>query len=362
MVTAFALLLTGCLLRGSVSREFRVSMPQTLQGLAGSCVTIPCGFDIESQFDERLKATCQGVWKSNDTAVFYSSSPHSSQIRGVFHGNLRRKDCTTTLGPLQLQHGGQYTFRLECNNELRHEFRKQVLNIQVEEEPPAPTLSPSSLQATEGTTVSLRCSAPAPCQSHPPSLSWSPGLGEGRETLQTNPDKSGSQTSEVNFTVSAMHHGQKVSCTAVYPRQDGGDVSVHAQLTAEVFHSPTDTRVWVRPAGPVSADSIMNLTCSSSAHPAVSAFTWHRVHGDPETTIASGPVLYIQASEFKSPIFCKAQNRLGEGRSGPVHADVQRLLTFTVFCATLGALLAVACVLLVVIGCVSSFRLNVTTP
>lgn len=82
----------------------------------------------------------------------------------------------------------------------------------------------------------LKCSAPAPCLSHPPNMTWTPGLGDSQETMEDNlKDKATVKTSVLNFTVSHLHHGQEISCTAIYNKQDGSVVSsVSTSLTAGV--------------------------------------------------------------------------------------------------------------------------------
>ncbi|KAM3613720.1 uncharacterized protein V6R79_004216 [Siganus canaliculatus] len=324
MAVALAFLLIGCLLQGSMSREFKATIPETMSVLSGSCVTIPCGFDIKSEYDRDLDGTCRAKWiVLENTVVFDSSDPQQSEIKGTFQGNLQRKNCTTTLNSMQPQHGNDYVFRLECNNRLKWIYKEQILKISVKDELPSLTLSPTTLEVTEGTTVRLTCSAPAPCRSHPPALSWSPRVGEAQETLQVNPDKTEFKMSVMNFKASFLDHGQNISCTAVYPKEDGSEVSVHAALTANVSYSPKNTTASISSTGPVPEDSIICLRCRASANPEVSTFTWLRADGDQETEIGSGSVLNILASKIRSPVFCKAQNRVGTGRSDPVHADVQ---------------------------------------
>uniref|UniRef100_A0A8P4GB90 Immunoglobulin V-set domain-containing protein n=1 Tax=Dicentrarchus labrax TaxID=13489 RepID=A0A8P4GB90_DICLA len=41
--------------------EFKVTMPQTIEVLSGSCVTIPCSFDIEDRFGSDLDRTSLAV-------------------------------------------------------------------------------------------------------------------------------------------------------------------------------------------------------------------------------------------------------------------------------------------------------------
>ena len=100
--------------------------------------------------------------------------------------------------------------------------------------PPTPTLTPSTLKVEEGTSVSLKCSAPAPCLSHPPALTWSSSLGHSQESLQENQDGTKVQTSVLTFTASHLHHGKEISCTAVYNKQDGSSQSASTSLTADI--------------------------------------------------------------------------------------------------------------------------------
>ncbi|XP_042346683.1 myelin-associated glycoprotein-like isoform X2 [Plectropomus leopardus] len=215
-------------------------MPKTIEVLSGSCVTIPCSFDIEDKYKTNLDNTCKAIWTHDKkTVVFDSSNPQQTPIKGNFTGDLKQKDCTTTLNNMKPADSNTYNFKLECDSALRYHFVQQVLNIVVNAHLPRPTLSPSTLEAKEGTSVSLRCSAPAPCLSHPPSLTWTPRLGDSQETLQENQDKTQVQTSVVTFTASHLHHGQTVSCTATYNKQDGSSkFAVIKSFTADISFAP----------------------------------------------------------------------------------------------------------------------------
>ncbi|XP_022619959.1 peroxidasin homolog [Seriola dumerili] len=106
-------------------------------------------------------------------------------------------------------------------------------------DPPSPTLTPSTLEVTEGTSVRLKCSAPAPCLSQPPTLTWTPRLGDSQETLQENQDKTKVVTSVLTFTASHLHHGKTISCAATYNKQDGSSSSsAGSVLTADISFPP----------------------------------------------------------------------------------------------------------------------------
>uniref|UniRef100_A0A671Y251 Ig-like domain-containing protein n=1 Tax=Sparus aurata TaxID=8175 RepID=A0A671Y251_SPAAU len=189
--------------------------------------------------------------------------------------------------------------------------------------PPTPTLTPSTLKVEEGTSVSLKCSAPAPCLSHPPALTWTSSLGHIQESLQENQDRTKVQTSVLTFTAYHLHHRLEISCTAVFNKQDGSSQSVSTSLTADISYPPKNTTVSVRPSGPVPENSRVTLTCSSTANPAVRSYTWYRADGGREDKMGTGNVLDITASEVSATFFCKAENDLGAGRSNTRQIEVQ---------------------------------------
>ena len=115
---------------GALCGKFEVNVLKSIEVLSGSCVTIPCSFDVEDRFHSALDGTCRALWKSDrKTVVFNSSDPQSSAIQGELKGDLRRKDCTTTLNNMKHEYSTEYQMRLECN-QLKQNF-EQKLHISV---------------------------------------------------------------------------------------------------------------------------------------------------------------------------------------------------------------------------------------
>ncbi|XP_030014368.1 myelin-associated glycoprotein-like isoform X3 [Sphaeramia orbicularis] len=237
MAGALNILLTICLLHGVLSADFRVVLPKTIEAVAGSCVTIPCSFETQDQYEKDLDDTCVAKWRKG---AYHKSTSDITPgfITTATTGDLKKKTCTSTINNIQIADGGTYFFRLDCKNPLMYNFPSGV-NINVKADPPKPTLSPSELEVEEGASVSLQCSAPAPCPSLRPTVTWTPSLGTSQETLMDNQDKTKVIKSVLNFTASHLHHGQRFSCTAVYRRQDNRvESSVSKGLTAHVKFAP----------------------------------------------------------------------------------------------------------------------------
>ncbi|XP_036071834.1 hemicentin-1 isoform X2 [Oryzias melastigma] len=316
--TIFTLLVI-CLMKGflciQTKREFNIIIPETVEVLTGSCLTIPCSFDIRKEYDGKLNRNCKGTWVAPGTKT--TKLPPVDKI-----GNLTEKNCTSTFLNMNSDHAGESQFRLDCDNELKWTFTNLTLTVKLIDRPPSPTLSPSALTVKEGTSVSLTCSAPASCLSHPPTLTWTPKLADSQETLKENQDQTKVQISVLNFTASHLHHGKRITCTAVYWKHGGSGVSVNSSLTANIRYSPKDTRVSVSPSGPVPVHRSVSLTCISDARPKVKNYSWYRDDGEQESLIGHGRVLNITTSISYRDYFCKAENELGPGSSNITHINV----------------------------------------
>ncbi|KAJ8332997.1 hypothetical protein SKAU_G00418930 [Synaphobranchus kaupii] len=98
------------------------------------------------------------------------------------------------------------------------------------------------MEVMEGTSVSLSCSAAAPCPKLPPNLTWTPSLSDSVDQLQKNEDQTESVSSVLTFTASHLHHGQKITCRALYKLQQGDiQKTSNTSLTLRVLYMPQIT-------------------------------------------------------------------------------------------------------------------------
>ncbi|XP_056236467.1 sialoadhesin-like [Seriola aureovittata] len=269
-------------------------MPQTVEGLSGSCVIIPCSFTLPSEWDQHLDESCKAIWKRGSwsrTQVFDSSLVGASSGLNILEGNLtgilREKDCTTIFNNLPSNHYDNYYFRLQCDNSLKFNFQTSVL-----------------ITAQGLCYVLLHFYI----------------IGDIEENMESK-----SVTSVMNFTASYLHNGQKISCTTLYSRQAGNSdllkVSSHLNCQISLPDPPNNTSI--SDPGPVNEGSTVTLTCNANAYPAVESYTWYKVDEDQVTEVGSKRKLSTTVSEVDSKFYCKASNKHGSQNSSVTQIDVQ---------------------------------------
>ncbi|XP_039974213.1 uncharacterized protein LOC120784442 isoform X2 [Xiphias gladius] len=361
MAGALTFLLVGYLLKCAMCGQFQVIMPQTIEVLSGSCGTIPCSFDIDSSYEDYLVNTCTATWNRKNGEIF--DHPKVS-ARKEMTGDLTRKNCTTTFDNMRPEYSNEYFFRLDCQNPLKYRFKNTPLNILVNAVPPSPTLTPSTLEVKEGTSVSLECSAPAPCLSHPPTLTWTPSLGDSQETLQEKGDKTKVKTSVLNFTASHLHHGKTFTCTAVYSQQNGNSLPpVNRSLTAVISFPPQI----LRSSHCNKTASRLSCSCETVGNP-FPVLKWYLsglpVNQSDKLAVRPGylngtvlrSIITVNQPQWRllSTLVCHSSNSLGTARQHYCVASLEHQtpagsqghVTLPVFITTVVALLALICALL----------------
>ena len=98
-------------------------MPQSIEALSGSCVLIPCKFQMASGWNWALKkgsSFITGKWVTikdkRNTIVFDSRNQAASLLKGQITGNLTLKNCTTVLENFPINNNDKYYFRLVIRN------------------------------------------------------------------------------------------------------------------------------------------------------------------------------------------------------------------------------------------------------
>ncbi len=105
---------------------FSINLPQTVEALQGSCVFIPCTFDIDQQYEHLLTDRAKRMWFKEGSPVikvFDSSSPDTEVFKGEIFGTATQKNCTTRFDNVSQSHNGSYYFRLE-DDKVKYNFKK----------------------------------------------------------------------------------------------------------------------------------------------------------------------------------------------------------------------------------------------
>ncbi|XDV24444.1 hypothetical protein PO909_028615 [Leuciscus waleckii] len=146
MEISVTFLLTGCLIQG-VFCGFSISLPKRVEALQGSCVFIPCTFDIDQQYVTELTDDSKRIWYkdgNSPTVVFDSSSPNTASLKGEIFGTPTEKNCTTRFDNVLQRDKGSYYFRVEGSKNLKYSYTNKPeykVEIVVIDSPPKPTVS-----------------------------------------------------------------------------------------------------------------------------------------------------------------------------------------------------------------------------
>uniref|UniRef100_A0A8C5B9X8 Ig-like domain-containing protein n=1 Tax=Gadus morhua TaxID=8049 RepID=A0A8C5B9X8_GADMO len=284
---------------GCNAAEFKVLSPASVTTLNGSCVTVPCSFTLEDKYKSMLKPGCKKYWfKIKD-------QPISST---TFRGNLTAYNCTTTFDNVH-EDNVQYYLRIQCDgSDLKYNFVENPVTIRIKGK-----CNP----VVEGTPVELGCSAPSYCDTHPPTVTWTPALG-----LSTQLQQNDTVTSTLTFNASHLHHGNNVSCTAAYYIPSGNKTVTSTRYQLSISYAPRNTSAVGSPCLPAREGGCLNLTCTSHANPAVSAVSWYRIHGEHILKIGSGSSLSIQLGTANNVFFCEVRNDFGTEKSNVYKIDI----------------------------------------
>lgn len=316
------------LMQGVFSKDWGVTLPKSIMGINGSCITVPCLFEVPNEQDANiLNCSNSVIWKKGSIFgpdVFTAHNPFTNTLPGQIVGNLTKKNCTTVFHNFPKNYSDMYFLRLDCKNPVKYTFSTGI-NIVAQPGLPPPTLTPVS-QVSQGAQVRLKCSVPVPCSILPPSLTWFPRDNSRIEDTQMQQNENGqtTMTSTLIFTASADHHNRSITCSVSYPLTKGGSTEPSATTQRlNILYVPRFTAAELSTSGPLSEGRVVALTCSSDANPPVSSYTWYRIRPENLTKMGEGEILVLQVGQKDSGVYlCEAQNQMGSQRSRPVSLEV----------------------------------------
>ncbi|XP_027860071.1 myeloid cell surface antigen CD33-like isoform X1 [Xiphophorus couchianus] len=275
---------TGC---NNKNPNLKITAPEEMEALSGSCLLIPCSFRAipekpGEKFDNNREIF--GVWIKSDSAfennkknVIYNSSQSQNSYAVNISGNLREKNCTSVFSNVKSNQADKYFFRME-NGPFRATANCDPVNITVRDSAWSPRIEISG-DMKEKNSVTVTCSALTPCPQSPPGLTWNLQPNPHRQ-MERNKDGTFTTTIQQNITLSEIHDGYNITCSARYPVDGGKNKTANTKVALSVSYAPKET----------SAARWMELNCSSRVKPPISCFTWVENSKHTAMIVAEGDV------------------------------------------------------------------------
>ncbi|XP_043960412.1 myelin-associated glycoprotein-like [Gambusia affinis] len=258
----------GC---GYEKTNLNITAPEKIEALSGSCLLIPCSFrEIPEESKETFdnKKEIFGVWMKSDPAfgknlknVIYNSSLSQNSYAVNISGNLKEKNCTSVFSNVNSHQTDKYFFRIE-NGPLRATAICDPVHITVRDSALSPRIEISG-EMKEKNSVTVTCSALTPCPQSPPELTWNLQPNPHRQ-MERNTDGTFTTTIQQDISLSEIHDGYNIFCSARYPVDGGEHKTANTEVTLSVFYAPKET----------SAARWVELLCSSRVNPPISCSTW----------------------------------------------------------------------------------------
>ncbi|XP_077432918.1 sialic acid-binding Ig-like lectin 14 [Vanacampus margaritifer] len=293
--------------------SWTIEVPSSVKGLPGSCVVIPCSFN----YPDPKKAINEfiGIWLEADNHLIYH--PNGSKIKQLYHGrtelvgDVRQKDCSLKIDPLQKSDLGPFHFRIEMKDFEKFSYLDKTVSIQMIRK-----LSPVNLTVTEDIDhpiVMAFCSVTHSCPISPPVIHWS---HFGHQQYQTRPLENGQWevTSTLTFHPAHANNNTHLQCRVIFK---GGEQQ-EASKIINVKYAPVNVAVDYN--ANVKEGETVRLKCSCDANPPANSYEWHNEDG---SELHKGSVFIVaNVSRRTGALYCTAINGVGKATSSPVRLDV----------------------------------------
>ncbi|XP_067458017.1 myelin-associated glycoprotein-like [Thunnus thynnus] len=196
--------------------SWTLQVPSSVKGLPGSCVVIPCSYNYP---DPRKTVTqFTGTWHEDTNKLIYhpvaSEITQQYQGRTELLGDVRQKNCSLKIDPLQQSDRGPFHFRIEIGNYDIFSYLQNKVSITMITEPNPINFSVKE-EVEEGVKVSASCSVSHSCPASPPVFTWS---HSGQEHFQPQQLENGQweATSTLTFQPTRTDNNKPLQCTVTY--------------------------------------------------------------------------------------------------------------------------------------------------
>ncbi|XP_051535103.1 B-cell receptor CD22 [Myxocyprinus asiaticus] len=289
----------------SISAEsWSAKVPNSVVGLTGSCVVIPCTFSYPT--DGKTHKQFTGIWfTENHDIIFHKETSKINQNfkdRTSLLGDLHNKNCTLKISSLHQSDTGPFMFRIEIKDFDMYTYKENKVSVTVKDAPEQPTVSVAE-EATSGKPVTATCVVTHSCLSDPPRFTWS---HDGNQSQAQ--DHSQKLTSSLTFIPSREDHNKLLNCSAEFT----GGKKVTGHITLKVKYPPYNVNV-VRNPSEVKEHGSLEVTCTSDSNPPANSYQWFSLNG---SLLTDTQTLRLErVSRYTEAISCTAMNTEGQNSS-----------------------------------------------
>ncbi|XP_051499723.1 sialoadhesin [Apus apus] len=287
-----------------------VSYPESVLGVSGSCVVIPCtlSYPAEVSAQDGIVAIWYKDYDGQKTLVYHSEGQEVDarfRTRVSLMGQPSGGKCNLLLWQVTPEDSGPYRFRFEIVNGDRWSATRDVV-VRVSDTLEQPMVTASKEQ-TEGQTSTLECYTPYFCPDNF-ILHWvgyDPQVSAVSSKVQLDTSGVGHH---LNLTTSFSwkDHSRKLFCELSYNSRKAA-----REVVLWVRHAPKDTQVLVNPlVQDIHPGDTVSLTCEvSSSYPPVSGYQWYK----DGVSVGNQRLLTLRDVGHKDQgqYSCQAQNALG---------------------------------------------------
>ncbi|XP_067458002.1 myelin-associated glycoprotein-like isoform X3 [Thunnus thynnus] len=327
--------------------SWTLQVPSSIKGLPGSCVVIPCSYNYP---DPRKTVTqFTGIWQEDTNKLIYhpvaSKIMQQYQGRTELVGDVRQKNCSLKIDPLQQSDRGPFHFRIEIGNYESFSYLQNKVSITMITEPNPINFSVKE-EVEEGVKVSASCSVSHSCPASPPVFTWS---HSGQEHFQPQQLENGQweATSTLTFQPTRTDNNKPLQCTVTYK---GGQHQKTSKVL-KVKYAPEIKNV----SSCSSEGDMVKCICIVESKPSsmVHFLLSNRVLSSTKVEI-HGPVsigtLQANLGSFRF-IHCVANNTVGNANITLTFPDKSQIPTLAIASGAAAAILVILIVVAVVKKC-----------
>ncbi|XP_067458013.1 myelin-associated glycoprotein-like isoform X1 [Thunnus thynnus] len=327
--------------------SWTLQVPSPIKGLPGSCVVIPCSYNYP---DPRKTVTqFTGIWQEDTNKFIYhpvaSEITQQYQGRTELVGDVRQKNCSLKIDPLQQSDRGPFHFRIEIGNYESFSYLQNKVSITMITEPNPINFSVKE-EVEEGVKVSASCSVSHSCPASPPVFTWS---HSGQEHFQPQQLENGQweATSTLTFQPTRTDNNKPLQCTVTYK---GGQHQKTSKVL-KVKYAPEIKNV----SSCSSEGDMVKCICIVESKPSsmVHFLLSNRVLSSTKVEI-HGPVsigtLQANLGSFRI-IHCVANNTVGNANITLTLPDKSEIPTLAIASGAAAAILVILIVVAVVKKC-----------